>query len=274
MRPGIYTIIQQIVSETLAIKTEQIQVRAYDTDSLPYDTGIGGSKATNTAGHAAYQAARKIREKLIVVAAKQLGCPPASVRIVNGCFHDRGKKKMSFKDIARVAALENGGSVSHTEIFEPGDQPSVTSFCAQVAEVKVDAETGQVEVKRLITAHDTGTVLNSVAHQGQIDGGIIQGMGFALMEETPVVEGRVAALNLGEFKMPSIRDIPRLETLILDSMAGPVPYQGKAIGEIPNVPTAAAIANAIADAVGLRLFDLPLTSEKIYWALRNRMDQA
>jgi len=272
--PGIYTIIRQIVSETLGVKIEQVQVRAYDTDTVPYDTGIGGSKATNTAGHAAYQAAQKTRAKLIVLAAKQLGCPPESVRIVNGWFYGIGKKKLSFKEIARFVVLESGGSFSHTEIFEPSDQRSVTSFCAQVAEVEVDAETGRVDVKRLITAHDTGTVLNSLTHQGQIDGGVIQGMGFALMEETAVVEGRVATQNLGDFKMPNVKDVPRLETVILDSMAGPVPFQGKAIGEIPNVPTAAAIANAIADAVGLRLFELPLTSEKLYWALRKGTPQA
>jgi len=160
--------------------------------------------------------------------------------------------------------------VYHLTMYEPKDNPPVTSFAVQVAEVEVELETGQVKVKKITTAHDAGVVLNKLTYQGQVDGGVINGLGLALMEETPMVDGRITALNLGEFKIPSFQDIPRLTTILLESPTGPVPFQGKAVAELPNVPTAAAIANAIYDAVGVRLFELPLTAEKVYWALHGR----
>jgi nicotinate dehydrogenase medium molybdopterin subunit len=99
---------------------------------------------------------------------------------------------------------------------------------------------------------------------------VITGLGFALMEDNSLVDGRMLTANLGEFKMATIADVPKLTTVLMEDANGPIPYHGKAIAEIPNVPTAAAIANAIEDAVGVRLYDLPITSEKIYAALNNR----
>jgi CO/xanthine dehydrogenase Mo-binding subunit len=101
---------------------------------------------------------------------------------------------------------------------------------------------------------------------------VITGLGFALMEDNSLVEGRMLTANLGEFKMATIADVPNLTTVLIEDANGPIPYHGKAIAEIPNVPTAAAIANAIEDAVGVRLYDLPITSEKIYSALTGKND--
>jgi CO/xanthine dehydrogenase Mo-binding subunit len=167
-----------------------------------------------------------------------------------------------------LAVKENGGPVFHLTNFVPKDMPKVTGFAAQVAEVEVDPTTGGVRVLNLTTAHDTGTVLNHLTLTGQIEGGIVTGFGFALMEENPIIDGKIATLTLGESKLPCIADVPPLKTVLVESPTGPTPFGGKAIAENPNVPTAAAIANAIADACGVRLFDLPLTAEKIYWALR------
>ncbi|MBI2089272.1 MAG: xanthine dehydrogenase family protein molybdopterin-binding subunit [Deltaproteobacteria bacterium] len=266
--PGFYTIAQQIVSETLGAPPELVRVRFEDTDSLPYDPGTGGSKSTNTSGHAAYKAAREVREKLVAVAARKLGCRPEEVRQVRGRYAGVKRKGFSFAALAREVVAENAGPLHHLTMYEPKDNPPVTSFAVQVAEVEVDADTGQIRVKKITTAHDSGVVLNSLTYQGQVDGGVINGLGLALMEETPMVDGRIVTLNLGEFKMPSIKDIPRLTTILLESPTGPVPYQGKAVAELPNVPTAGAIANAIYDAVGVRMYELPLTAEKVYWSLR------
>ena len=150
------------------------------------------------------------------------------------------------------------------------DPAEVTSFCAQVAEVEVDPETGQVRVIRIITVHDVGTVLNPITHQGQIEGGVVHGLGYALMEELKAEEGRVSTLSLGEYKIPNTMDIPELVTVLLESPSGPAPYQGKAIGEISNVPLAAAIANAVHDAVGARILDLPITAEKVLATLESK----
>ena len=266
--PGIHTVIQQIVAETLSLRTEQVSVETRDTDALPYDCGVGGSKATNTAGHAAHDAARHIRQQILLVAAKELGCRPEEVILTDARFQGSNGRGLSFKDVARLAYAEHGRPLSHTAIFEPSSGLPVTSFCAQVAEVEVDPETAVVKVKKLITAHDVGMMLNPLFHQGQIDGGVVQGIGYALMEETPLVDGRIGTVSLGDFKIPCIKDIPVLTTVTLNNPTGPVPYRGKAIGEIPNVPVAAAIANAVADAVGVRLCELPITAEKLYWALR------
>jgi CO/xanthine dehydrogenase Mo-binding subunit len=266
--PGYYTIIQQIVCEVLGLAPERVGVKFEDTDSLPFDPGTGGSKQTNTSAHAVHKAAREVREKLVGLAARELGCTPEDIRQDGTKLKGPNKKSTTTERMIALAVKENGGPVFHLTMFEPKDMPKVTGFAAQVAEVEVDPTTGQVEVTRLTTAHDTGVVLNHLTLQGQIDGGVVNGLGFALMEENPMLDGRITTLTLGEAKLPCIKDVPPLKTILIETPTGPTPFAGKAIAENPNVPTAAAIANAIADAVGVRLFELPLTAEKICWRLR------
>jgi carbon-monoxide dehydrogenase large subunit len=267
--PGIHTVVQQIVSEVLDLPRERVMIVVADTDSSPYDSGTGGSKSTNSVGTAAYQAVNEVKEKLMVLAAARLGCKPDEIRAANGRTTAPGRKALPFADLIALALEQNGGPLTHLSVYEPARAP-ITSFAAQVAEVEVDPGTGQVRVKKLTTVHDSGTVLNHLSYTGQIDGGVITGLGFALMEDSSLVDGKMATSNLGEFKMATFADVPKLTTVLLQDANGPIPYQGKAIAEIPNVPTAAAIANAIQDAVGVRIFDLPLTSEKIYTKLNKR----
>ena len=143
-------------------------------------------------------------------------------------------------------------------------------MCAEVAEVEVDPETGQVKVLKIVTAHDVGTVLNPLTHQGQIEGGVIQGLGYALMEEISIEDGRISTLSLGDYKIPTMPDIPILETVLLESPSGPAPFDSKGIGESSNVPVAGAIANAVYDAAGVRILDLPITAEKVLRALQEK----
>jgi len=256
--PGYYTISQQMVCEILGLSPENVGVVFKDTDSLPFDPGTGGSKQTNTSGHAVKKSADEVRQKLIDLAARELGCRP-----------DENKKSTTTERMIELAVKQNGGPVFHLTNFVPENMPKVTGFAAQVAEVEVDPATGQVRVINLTTAHDTGTVLNHLTLTGQIDGGVISGLGFALMEENPMIDGKIATLTLGESKLPSIADVPPLKTVLIETPTGPTPFGGKAIAENPNVPTAAAIANAVADAVGVRIFDLPITAEKVYVSLGN-----
>jgi len=266
--PGIHTVVQQIVGEMLDLPRERVNIRVADTDSSPYDSGTGGSKSTNSVGTAAYQAVSEVKEKIVTLAAARLGCKPEDLQEVNGRYAAPGQKTLAFADLMRLAVEQNHGVITHLSVYEPA-RAAITSFAAQVAEVEVDPGTGQVKVKKLTTVHDSGTVLNHLSYQGQIDGGVVTGLGFALMEDSSLVDGKMSTANLGEFKMPTVTDVPKLTTVLMEDATGPTPYQGKAIAEIPNVPTAAAIANAIEDAVGVRLYDLPLTSEKIYTALQN-----
>jgi CO/xanthine dehydrogenase Mo-binding subunit len=268
--PGYYTVSQQMVCEALGLPPEKVGVVFKDTDSLPFDPGTGGSKQTNTSGHAVNLSALELREKLIGLAARELGCTPEDIQQQGGKLTAPNKKSTTTEAMIKLAVKENGGPVFHLTNFVPKEMPKVTGFAAQIAEVEVDPMTGRVKVLHLTTAHDTGTVLNHLTLTGQIDGGVVTGIGFSLMEENPMVDGKIATANLGEAKLPCICDIPPLKTVLVESPTGPTPFGGKQIAENPNTPTAAAIANAIADACDVRLFDLPLTAEKIYWGLQQK----
>jgi CO/xanthine dehydrogenase Mo-binding subunit len=164
-----------------------------------------------------------------------------------------------------LAQLDGRSSVTVYEDYAYPDQ--VSYFCAQVAEVEVDRETGAVRVRRIVSAHDVGTIINPINHQGQIDGSVVMGFGQGIMEELVMENGRIMNSNLGDYKLPTARDIPELRTVLFESPGGVGPLNAKPIGEFANNCPPAAIANAVADAVGARLVDLPITAEKIYAAL-------
>jgi CO/xanthine dehydrogenase Mo-binding subunit len=174
---------------------------------------------------------------------------------------DAPERGVSFHELAARAVATLGHPVVG-EMTTTAEEPEVTAYCAQVAEVEVDPDTGQVTVHRIVTAHDVGTIINPLDHQGQIDGAVIQGLGYALMEGLHADEGRISTLSLGEAKIPTMQDIPTLVTVLVASPGGEGPFQGKAIGENPISPVAPAIANAVDDAVGVRIQDLPITARK------------
>lgn len=265
---GAHTIMRQIVAETLTLPPQSVHLVMQDTDAVPFESGPGGTRVTYTSGRAAFGAARDLRDKLQAVAAELLEAPSEQIQLSQGRF--------------RVAA-EPQRSLSLQEVVEqataPGERPirgsqdvtttpsGYTAFCAQVAEVAVDPETGQITVNKIVTAHDVGTILNPLTHQGQIEGAMVQGLGYGLMEQLMIEDGSISTLSLGDYKLPTMRDIPPMVTVLLDAGPGPAPYDGKGIGESSNIPVAAAIANAVADAVGVRITDLPITAEKVFAAL-------
>ena len=261
---GTYTILRQIVAEELQVPIQSIQVQVWDTDGVPFDTGVGGSRVTRVAGQAAYQAAREASREVCMAAAEILAWPEEALTL-------RGADviRQDTGDSHPWAALlqRRGESVVGRGSVQDMHPSPVTSFTAQVAEVAVDPETGAVQLLRFTTAHDVGRVLNPMDHQGQIEGAVMQGMGYALSEELVVDEGRVTSVSFGDYKIPNIQDIPALHTVILASENGPGPYNAKGIGENPIGPVAPAIANAVADAVGVRIKDLPITAEKVYRAV-------
>jgi xanthine dehydrogenase molybdenum-binding subunit len=221
-------------------------------------------------GHAVLQAAEQMRARLISIAASLLGCDVGDAKLANGRFSAaRGEKKsLSFAEVCRRAADGNGDlRVRHT--YEAKGRSPVAAFVVQIAEVEVDGDTGQLRVKRMVTAHDVGTVINPLTHQGQIEGGLIQGLGYAVMEEVMTENGRVLTTNLGDYRIPCIADLPALETVLIEDPTGPGPFAAKQIGENGIIATAGAIANALDDAVGVRILDLPLSAEKIYFALKS-----
>ena len=263
---GTHTILRQLVAERMQVGLEQVRVVIGDTDVAPYDTGARASRVTYTAGLATEHACDGLRDKLAAHAARMLECNTSDVVYGNGAFSLNTEPGQSLS-LAQVASRHpDDRAVTIEEDFRYPDE--TTYVCAQVAEVEVDPETGATRVERIITAHDVGTVINPVTHQGQIDGGVIMGLGQAVMEELTLDNGKVANANLGDYKLPTIRDIPRLDTVLVESEGGLAPHGGKAIGEFANNNPPAAIANAVADAVGVRLFEIPVTAEKVYSGLR------
>jgi CO/xanthine dehydrogenase Mo-binding subunit len=264
---GTYTMLRQIVAEELHLPLHSIQVQVWDTDAVPFDTGVGGSRVTRIAGQAAFRAAREVAREVRMVAAELLAWPEESLLLRGTAVihQDTGASH------PWAALLQRWGQpvVGRGTVQDMSPSP-VTSFTAQVAEVAVDPETGAVRLLRFTTAHDVGTVLNPLDHQGQIDGAVMQGIGYALSEELGVDDGRVTSVSFGDYKIPNMQGIPALHTVILESTSGPGPYNARGIGENPSGAVAPAIANAVADAVGVRIKDLPITAEKVYRALADR----
>jgi CO/xanthine dehydrogenase Mo-binding subunit len=200
-----------------------------------------------------------------------LGVSSDQVILTNGRFSvaQSGARSLSLAEFAKAAA-DKKLLLEVESYHSESETPPEGVFAACVAEVYVDGATGQVELRKLDTVHDVATILNPVGHQGQIDGGIMQGMGYGLMEEMVMEEGRVTTANLGEYKIPNIRDIPPLRTTLVHSHEGASPFQSKEIGESAISQVAPAIANAVYDAVGVRIKDLPITAEKVFRALQER----
>ncbi len=260
---GSHTVLRQMVAEELTVDVEDVQIVLEDTAHMPYSSGSGGSRVTYTAGQAVVGAARELRGRLIKAASPLLDAPEEQVSLEGGRLVAAGRGM----SIGEVVSRTGGGALTG-ETSVTSETPELTSFCTQVAEVEVDPETGEVTVKKIVTAHDIGAILNPMNHQGQVEGGLIQGLGYALMEELELEEGRISTLSFGDYKIPTSADVPEVVTVLVEGDAGPAPYESKGIGESSNIPVAGAIANAVYDAVGVRITDLPITADKVLAGLR------
>ena len=267
---GLQTVLCQTVAAEMQVPYENVRCRIGNTADVSYsvDVGFGGSRSTNINSAAAYQASAELRKKLSAQAAAMFGCTEDQVNYHNGRFTAAGVKAKPLGLSAVVDA--SGGPVTVSVETEVPRKGSSTSFIAQVAEVEVDRETGRVKLNKFVTAHDVGTIINPLGHQGQIDGEAIMAIGSGLMEELLDDQGKVTTTSLGEYKIPSIVDIPKLTTVLVKGKNGPGPYEAKGIGEHANVTPPAAIANAVQDACGVRIFDTPVTAEKVYAALHGK----
>ena len=260
---GSHTVLRQMVAEELTLDTEDVQIVLESTAKMPYSSGSGGSRVMHSAGRAVVNAAIELRGKLVEAASPLLDAPEDQVSMQNGRLVAAGRSVT----IAEVVARTGGASLTGEAILT-SEMPELTSFCTQIAEVHVDPETGEITVNRFITAHDIGAILNPLNHQGQVEGGMIQGLGYALMEELELEDGHISTLSFGDYKIPTSADVPVLETVLIEGDAGPAPYESKGIGESSNIPVAGAIANAVFDAVGVRITDLPVTADKVLAGLR------
>ncbi len=275
---GAHTILAQIVAEELGLSAEAVVVRQTDTDGAPFDSGSGASRVTVVAGQATREAASAVRQQLVAVAAAALECPPELVRAAEGAFYvaERPESRLSLAEVARRAAGgASGARTTSTDGAVRGEghrdvpESHEPTFGCQAVELEVDPETGQVRLLRVEAAYDVGVAVNPALVEAQVHGGLVQGIGAGLMEELRREDGRVANPNFADYKLPTIQDVPPVVSVALvEGAASPGPYNAKSVGEIVILPTAPAIANAIYDAVGVRVVDLPITAEKVRAALR------
>jgi len=263
---GGLTIVGQVVAEVWGIPIDRVHVVHGDTDSVPVDVGSGGSSITNSAGHSAMAASQQVQEQLVPLAADMLNASTAHYE--HGTWVGPNGERVSLQEFA-MEMIQSEEPLAHAQVTMAPERSPNQQYCAQAAEVEVDPETGEVHVRKFVAAQDVGTIINPVGHQGQIEGCVMQGIGLALMEELSVEDGRVTAAHFGDYKIPTAADIPPMVTVNIET-TGPGPYDAKGIGETPHAPTAAAIAAAVADAIGKPVFRLPLTPERVLAAMEGQ----
>lgn len=266
---GSHTIFRQIAAETLGIDAAAVQVIVGTTDHFPTDVVVAASRVTHLAGQATQKSAAGLRDLLIKEAAQYFNCENGAVRLVANSLRGTGKQQISFSELASRAASA-GKTLSVKGNFQSQGRTGITCFFAQAAEVEVDPETGKIKILEMLAAHDTGIVINPVTYHGQVEGGLVQGLGFALMENLLDDDGKIATSSLGEYKLPNIADIPPLRKLLFEDQDGPGPFCSKPVGEHSAVPTAPCLGNAVYDAIGTQIMDLPLGAERVYAALREK----
>ncbi|HJM42166.1 MAG TPA: molybdopterin cofactor-binding domain-containing protein [Nitrospinota bacterium] len=274
---GSDSVLAMIAAEELGIPYHRIEMTTADTEVTPMDLGSYASRVTFIAGNAVKRAAADAKEQLLDAAADLLEAAREDIVIENGTVRVGSAPERSatveevirhnFLHVAGVPIVGRGAYNPPTDRInrETGvGNPSLAySFGAQVAEVKVDLESGRVKVVRMTSAIDCGVALNPTAVEGQVDGSVSGGIGQALMEGFDTKGGLMLNPSLLEYRLPQVSDMPEMETHIVETREEEGPFGAKGVSEFIQIPTAAAIANAVYDAVGVRIHDLPITPDKV-----------
>jgi CO/xanthine dehydrogenase Mo-binding subunit len=273
---GSATMMHRVGAAALGVAASRVRVRYGDTGEAPPNPGAGGSRLTHVLGQATADGATAMKSRLEKQAADILGWPAAETTLTDDRFVRAGEAApaVAFDDV--VERLLQAGGVEATGAYDSSElghgDGAEGGYGAYMVEVEVDPETGQVRPVDVVLVVETGTVINPIGHQGQLDGGFVFGLGNALTEELILDDGRVANVTLGDYKLPTMADVPPLRTVLHVSANGWGPFGAKAVGELANNPVAPAIANAIADAVGARIRTAPFTAERVLAALQDIQD--
>jgi xanthine dehydrogenase molybdenum-binding subunit len=299
---GADTVIAQIVAETLGVTPDDVNIIANDTDICPWDVGVHASRTTYVAGKSALIAAQKVKEQILEIAAgfvskkkdregivqeTKLDDDPSNLSIKERMVYSMTdpEKQIPISKILRGAHFNKGGTVVMAEYFyDPntenldrefkGNQSETYAYGTHGVELEVDRETGKVNILKYIAAHDVGRAINPLLLRGQIYGAAVMGVGYTLTEQLQLEKGEVMNPNFRDYKILSTKDAIPVEPVIVETMDKDGPFGAKGIGEPGCVPTAPAIANAIYDAIGVRIKDLPITPEKILAALKQKKEEA
>ncbi len=277
-----------VAAEEISVGVEDVRLVSGDTDATPFEFYSAASRITYNVGNVVRMASADAKRQLIERASDILEVPVEDLIAQNQRVFMPGspERGLTYGQIVKDGHLKKGGPILGRGVFDPHGPPTVPefmegnprkpmmvmTFCTQIAEVEVDVETGEVEILRLVCVHDVGQVINLGAIQGQIEGGVTQGVGYALIEEVVYEGGVVSNPTLVDYKIPNILDTPPIEYEFIEEPDPTGPFGAKGVGEAVLVPTAAAIANAVEDAVGARVTDLPITPERVLAALNSRAD--
>jgi len=273
---GLVTVLAQIAAEELGAEYDRTNVVVGDTDITPDGGATTASRQSYITGNAARLAARSLRHMLASVASEQLDASPDELTFSHATIYASTGKTMTLQQAIANARAE-GHSLVAREVYTPprtvplgqdGDMHFAFGYATQAAEVEVDIISGAAKVLRVIAAHDVGSILAPLGIEGQVEGGIAMGLGYALMEDFATVDGRPQKTTLTKYRIPTVGDVPEVRLILVEEPAAEGPYGAKGVGEITSIPTAPAITNAIFDAVGVRVFSLPVTPMKILSALK------
>ncbi|HXK29081.1 MAG TPA: xanthine dehydrogenase family protein molybdopterin-binding subunit [Candidatus Binatia bacterium] len=280
---GANTAMCQIAAEELGIRVEDVEISRADTDLTTFCLGAFASRLTYVSGNAVKNAATNVKQQLFQQAAEMLEANPEDLMSRDGRVFVKGAegKSVTVADVARARLFRhNGAPIVGSGSFDAdsvlpdntrfGNESGAYNYGVQAAEVHVDPETGKVRILNFVIASDCGTVIYPMGAEGQVEGGLAQGIGYALTEGLQFDEGRPVNPNFSDYRIPSMRDMPPLQHAFADSYEPTGPFGAKGLGELNMDPTAAVINNAIFDAVGVRVKNLPITPEKILKALRDK----
>lgn len=275
---GSDTIMAQIAAEELGISADDVYVTSADTLVTPEGGATSASRQTYITGNAVKRAAAEAKEVAVAEAAVMLNKDAGSIAFADGTVLADGTVT-SFKITDVIANCRKQGKLTlgkgwfnpATTSLDPktgqGSPYGTYAFATQVAEVEVDTETGRVEVLKLVAAHDVGTAINPQLVEGQIEGGSIMGLSYGLLEEVITNSGVIKNNNFTDYLLPTTLDVPEITSIIVEDQEPTGPFGAKGVGEPALIPTAAAIANAVYNAIGVRIFALPITPERVLEAL-------
>ena len=277
---GSDTVLAMIVAETLGVPIERVDVVNSDTSVRPWDVGTHASRTTFVAGNAARLAAEKVKAQLLEMAAVELEEPAARLDVKGGFVFVKGEpqQRLPYAEVARAGHFRHHGRVLVAEAFyDPpttmldkdfqGNISAAYTCAVQAALLDVDPETGTVEVRRVASAHDVGRALNPGAAEGQVHGGIHMGLGYALTEHLVVAEGQVLTQSFMDYAVLKADAMPEIVVRLIETVDQEGPFGAKGLGESGVIPVAAAVANAIKNAIGIRFTELPITPARVRAAL-------
>ncbi len=261
---GTETAVSQIVAETLGVDYNDVTLVRGDTDSAPFAPASGGSTTTFSIGNAAYQAAQDTLQQILKIAAKQLGVSKDELAWGDKrvWVREEPERSLSYAEVAQAALRSPEGPIVGKGSF--GAEPSDPNVFAQVVKVRVNPETGQVQVLNSFQALDVGRAINPTQCEGQSEGGAVQSLSWATMEQLIYdEEGRLINPTFADYRIPTISDVPKIDTVLTEFPSRHGPYGAKGIGEPPITAGLAAVASAIADATGIWFHEVPITPEQI-----------